>query len=361
MKLCFAVGVILLAVCLPLFSHAQGMASEIKSFQEVLDRLYKDTLPKVSGMINIGRAIAGFAATWYISYRVWGHIARAESIDFYPLFRPFAIGMAILLFPLLLGVMEGVLKPITPATSKMVDDSEKAIAELFKKKEEAMKKSDQWKALVGEDGTGDRSLWMEYAHPEVENEGWMDKIGNSMEFVMAKMAYNFTNDIKRIISIILQIVYAAAALCINTLRTFNLIILAMLGPLVLGLSVFDGFQHTLSKYFARYINVYLWLPVANILGATLGTIQENVLKMDLKNLTETGTTFFSTYDLGYIIFMLIGIIAYTTVPSIADQIVHVGGGTGLQANSTAALGNAMGSISNQASTVNNYMRDKAPL
>ncbi len=356
MKLCVGAGVFLLVVCLPFFSYAQGIAGEIKSFQEVLETLYKDMLPKVGGLIKVGRAIAGFAATWYIAYRVWGHIARAESIDFYPLFRPFAIGLAIMLFPHVLGVMEGVLKPIVTGTSKMVDDSDKAIAELFKKKEEAMKKSEQWKALVGESGTGDRSLWMEYAHPEVENEGWMEKIGNSMEFVMAKMAYNFTNDIKRVISIILQIIYAAAALCINTLRTFNLIILAMLGPLVLGLSVFDGFHHTLNMYLARYINVYLWLPVANILGSVLGTIQENILKMDLKNLAETGTTFFSTYDLGYIIFMLIGIIAYTTVPSIADQIVHVGGGGALQQKATQTFGGMMTAAASPATAANNYMR-----
>ncbi|NLU91379.1 conjugative transposon protein TraJ [Chitinophaga sp. Ak27] len=338
MKYCVGAGVLLLAVYFPFFSQAQGIAGDIKSFQSVLETLYKDMLPKVGSLINVGRAVAGFAAIWYIAYRVWGHIARAESIDFYPLFRPFALGLAITLFPQVLAVMNGALNPIVTGTAQLVDNSDKAIAELFKKKEVEMRKSDQWKALVGESGAGDRSLWMEYTHPDVKQEGWVEKIGNSMEFVMAKIAYNFTNDIKRIISIILQIVYAAAALCINTLRTFNLIILAMLGPLVLGISVFDGFQHTLNMYLARYINIYLWLPVANILGAVLGTIQENILKMDLKNLAETGTTFFSTYDLGYIIFMLIGIIAYTTVPSIADQIVHVGGGGALQQKATQSFG-----------------------
>lgn len=301
MKYCVGASLLLLAVCCPFLSQAQGMAGDIKSFQSVLETLYKDMLPKVGSLINVGRAVAGFAAIWYIAYRVWGHIARAESIDFYPLFRPFALGLAITLFPQVLAVINGALNPIVTGTAQLVDNSDKAIAELFKKKEAEMRKSDQWKALVGESGTGDRSLWMEYAHPDVQQEGWVEKIGNSMEFVMAKMAYNFTNDIKRIISIILQIIYAAAALCINTLRTFNLIILAMLGPLVLGISVFDGFQHTLNMYLARYINIYLWLPVANILGAVLGTIQENILKMDLKNLAETGTTFLAptTWGISY--------------------------------------------------------------
>ena len=52
-----------------------------------------------SELIGVGRGIAGFGALCYISYRVWGHIARSEPIDFYPLLRPFAIGLAITLFP----------------------------------------------------------------------------------------------------------------------------------------------------------------------------------------------------------------------------------------------------------------------
>jgi len=55
---------------------------------------------------------------------------------------------------------------------------------------------------------------------------------------------------------VLQVVFEAAALCINTIRTFYLIVLAILGPLVLGLSVFDGFQHILNTWLAKYINVF---------------------------------------------------------------------------------------------------------
>jgi len=336
------------AVFLPNFASAQsggGLAGEIQSLQEVLKQLYKDMLPLCESLIGVGRGIAGFAATWFIGNRVWRHIAHAEPVDFYPLFRPFALALVILLWPWCLTIMNSVLEPVNVGTGNMVKASDKTIAELFKKKEQEMKKSDQWKALVGESQEGDRALWMKYAHPEAGKEGWVDKLGHNMEFLMAKMAYNFKNSVRYIISVILEVIYAAAALCINTLRTFNLIILAILGPLVLGISVFDGFQHTLNIYLARYINVFLWLPVANILNAVLGKIQENMLKMDLAQIANGGQTFFNSFDLGYIIFMVIGIVAYTTVPSICDQIVHVGGGGALQQKVTgmamAAPGMAM--------------------
>jgi conjugative transposon TraJ protein len=141
---------------------------------------------------------------------------------------------------------------------------------------------------------------------------------------------------------VLQVLFAAASLCINTIRTFNLIILAILGPLVFGLSVFDGFQHTIRHWLARYINVFLWLPVANIFGAVIGKIQENMLRIDLSQIQNSSDTFFSSTDMGYLIFMIIGIIGYFTVPSIAGHIMHVGGSDAIGGKATALAGGVAG-------------------
>jgi conjugative transposon TraJ protein len=105
--------------------------------------------------------------------------------------------------------------------------------------------------------------------------------------------------------------------------------LLSLGPLVFGLAVFDGFQHTLTVWLARYLNIFLWLPVANIFGGIMGKIQENMLAEDLQQIATNGDTFFSTTDTAYLIFMIIGIIGYFTVPSVANYIVHAGGGNTL--------------------------------
>jgi conjugative transposon TraJ protein len=128
---------------------------------------------------------------------------------------------------------------------------------------------------------------------------------------------------------VLKVLFEAAALCINTIRTFYMIVLAILGPLVFGIAVFDGFQHTLTVWIARYLNIFLWLPVANIFGGIMGKIQENMLKEDLSQIASNGDTFFSTTDTGYLIFMVIGIVGYFTVPSVANYIIHAGGGNTL--------------------------------
>jgi conjugative transposon TraJ protein len=128
---------------------------------------------------------------------------------------------------------------------------------------------------------------------------------------------------------VLHVLYLAAALCINTIRAFYLIVLAILGPLVFGLAVFDGLGHTLMIWVARYINIFLWLPVANIFGSIIGKVQEKMIALDIQQINQTGDTFFSTADTAYLIFMIIGIIGYFTVPSVANYIVHAGGGNAL--------------------------------
>jgi len=322
---------VVVGMLLPEKIFAQGVAGDINGLQSVLDQVYKDMIPLCSKLIGVARGVAGFAALWYIASRVWRQIAAAEPIDFYPLLRPFSLGLAILLFPSVLAVMNGVLQPVVKATGGMVTDSNKAISVLLKKKQEAVKNSKSWNIYVGENGSGDREKWYKYTHPDKagSDEGMVESLGNDIKFWMDKQSYNFRNSIKQWMSEVLQVLYEAASLCINTIRTFYLIVLGILGPLVFGFAVFDGFQHTLTVWLARYVNVFLWLPVANIFGSILGKVQENMLKLDISQVQSAGDTFFSANDTAYLIFMVIGIVGYFTVPGVANYIVHAGGGNGL--------------------------------
>ena len=345
-------------VALPGMVMAQDLANEMNSLHGVLDQLYDEMMPLCSQLIGVGQGIAGFAATWYIASRVWKHIANAEPVDFYPLFRPFVLGFAVMVFPSVLGIINGVMKPTVSATGAMVKDSDKAITVLLQAKEDAIRKTDTWQMYVGESGNGDRDKWYKYTHPDDpsgNDEGMFESVGNDIKFAMSKASYNFRNSVKEWMSEVLRILYEASALCINTLRTFNLIVLAILGPLVLGIAVFDGFQHTLTVWMARYINIFLWLPVANIFGAIIGKIQEKMLQLDISQVQSSGDTFFSATDVAYLVFMIIGIVGYFTVPSVANYIVNAGGGgamvqkvTSLFSSTSRSTFNAMSSAGGMA-------------
>lgn len=364
------------AMVIPSALQAQTAAQDVQNLHTVLENVYDQMIPLCSQLISVARAIAGFAATFYIGYRVWRHIANAEAVDFFPLFRPFVLAILIGIFPSVLSVINGVLKPTVTATAAMVNNSNEAVQTLLAQREAAIKNTDQYKALVGPTGDGDRDKWYRYTHPgqDPANEGFFASIGNDLAFALDKMEFNIRYYIKLWISQVLQIIYYAAALCIDTIRTFHLIVLAILGPLVFGIAVFDGFQHSLTTWLARYINIYLWLPVANLFGAILGKIQENMIKIDIGQVQSSGDTFFTSTDAAYLIFLIIGIIGYFTVPSVANYIVHAHGHNALlsKVNSLSSsvvsstintpmtaltsTTNTMGSSS--SSSPNNYQQNK---
>jgi conjugative transposon TraJ protein len=322
----------------PVVGRAQdsGVATAIGSLQGVLDQLYQDMLPLCSQLIGVGQAIAGFAALWYIAVRVWRHIGNAEPVDVVPLLRPFGIGMAIALFPFVIAVMNGVLQPTVAGTSQMLGNANAAISTLLTQKEDALKKTVPYQVYVGPNGSGNAVLWQLYSGNMTIDP--LSQMGIPWQFELSKAFYNMKNSIKEWMSEILQIVYEAAALCINTMRTFQLLVLAILGPLVLGLSGFDGLHHSLQTWVARYINVFLWLPVANIFGAIIATIQTHMIQLDIQQIQSTGGTYFGGTDVAYLIFLIIGIVGYFTVPSVANYIVNVGGPGALSSKMTVIAG-----------------------
>ncbi|QEC69276.1 conjugative transposon protein TraJ [Panacibacter ginsenosidivorans] len=363
MKMCVKAISTIAVICMPVLLFAQddgAVADGIHSMQSVLDNIYDEMIPLCENLIDVGRGIAGFAALWYIASRVWRSLANAEPIDFYPLLRPFAICIAIGFFSGVIGLIRGVMEPTVSGTNAMLEDSQKAVATLLQQKEEAVKQTEYWQMYVGETGSGDYDKWYKYTYPgeTVDDESWTDVIGNDIKFALAKASYNFRNAIKQWMADVLDILYEAAALCVNTIRTFILVILSILGPLVFGLSVFDGFQHTLTSWLARYINIFLWLPVANILGTVLSKIQENMLQIDIDQVQATGDTFFSSTDAGYLIFMVIGIVSYFTVPTVANWIVQAGGHNALLVKTTNMSSSAAGdAVSMTGAAGTQFLRD----
>jgi conjugative transposon TraJ protein len=317
-----------------------ALVDKITSLHSVLESLYKEMIPLCENLIDVGRVIGGFGALWYISSRVWRNLANAEPIDWYPLFRPFAIGFCLGFYTTVVDLIDTIMEPTVAGTAELVKGSNQAIEILLKQKEKAVMESDFYQMYVGADKLGNREKWLRYTekigdNEALPNEDMFDRLGNNVKFALAKTSYNFRNSIKEVLSEILQLLFQAAALCIDTLRTFQRIVLVIIGPIVFGLAIFDGLQQSLTAWLSRYLNVFLWLPVCNIFSAIIGKIQEKMLALDLSQIATSGDTFFSANDSVYMIFMVIAITGYTTVPSVASFIVNGGSGGALLQKVTA--------------------------
>lgn len=315
----------------------------------MLDQLYASLLPMCGQLIGVGQALAGLAALTYIGIRVGKHLAAAEAVDVFPLLRPFGIGLVILLYPSFVALLNGVLSPTVDGTSAMVTNANGAIATLLQQKEEDLKNTPAYQLYNGVDGSDSEALWEQYSG----NVGVdaVSQLTSFFGFQLSKAFFNLKNMIKIWLSEILQLLYEAAALCINTIRTFQLIVLAILGPIVLGLSVFDMFRTSLNAWLARYVRVFLWLPVANIFGALLATIQMQMIQLDIQQIQESGGTYFSQNDVGYLIFLIIGIIGYLTVPSVSGYIVQAAGSEALLGRINAGAAMVVGGVASAGKAV----------
>ena len=297
------------------------LSIEYDNLHAILRDLYTEMMPLCSNMTAVSKGIAGLGALFYVAYRVWQSLARAEAIDVFPLLRPFAIGICILLFPtLVLGTLNGVMSPIVQGVSSMLDSQELDMNEYRQQKDkleyEAMKRNPETAYLVSN----------EEFDKQLDELGWSpeDMVTMTGMYIERGM-YQMKKSIRDWFREMLETLFNAAALVIDTLRTFFLIVLAILGPLAFAISVWDGFQSTLTQWLCRYIQVYLWLPVSDLFSCILARIQILMLQNDITRMQEDPNFSLDSSDAVYIIFMIIGIIGYFTIPTVASWIVQAGG------------------------------------
>lgn len=297
---------------------------DFASLHDLLRSTYDEMMPLCSDMTGVAKGIAGLGALFYIALRVWASLARAEAIDVFPLLRPFVIGFCIMFFPtIVLGTMNGVLSPIVKGTEMMVDKQEGTLAKLIaqrdKLQEEAYLRNPETAFLVSNEAFDQKIEEMGIVGPE-------DAITIAGMYA-ERSAYQMKQWILKCVHDIIEILFHAAGLIIDTLRTFILIVLSILGPVVFGIAVWDGLSGSMTAWFSRYISVYLWLPVSSILTALLTKIQVLMVQKDIETLSDPNFL----PDAGswyHIVFFLIGIVGYFCVPTVAGWIIEAGGGIG---------------------------------
>ena len=297
------------------------MTIEFDNLHTILRSLYTEMMPLCSNMAGVAKGIAGLGALFYVAVRVWQSLARAEAIDVYPLLRPFAVGFCIMFFPtFVLGTINGVLSPVVQGTNRMLETQTLDMNQYREQKDkleyEAMMRNPETAYLVSNEEF-DRQL---------EELGWSpgDMITMTGMYIERGM-YNMKKSIRDFFREVLELLFAAAALLIDTLRTFFLVVLSILGPIAFAISVWDGFHSTLTQWVCRYVQVYLWLPVADLFSTILAKIQVLMLQNDISELQNNPNFSLEASNGVYIVFLIIGIIGYFTIPTVAGWIIQAGG------------------------------------
>ena len=312
-------------------------AVDFDNLHQVLRVLYDEMMPLCSNMTGVAKGIAGLGALFYVAAKVWQSLARAEPIDVYPLLRPFVLGLCIMFFPtFVLGTINTVLSPVVKGCNQLMEtqtfDMNEYRAQKDKLETEAMKRNPETAYLVDKETFDNR----------LDELGAFDAIEACGMYVDRAM-YNMKRAVQNFFRELLELLFNAAALVIDTLRTFFLIVLSILGPVSFAISCWDGFQASLSQWFVRYISIYLWLPVSDLFSSVLARIQVLMLQRDIELLSDPDFIPDSSNAV-YITFLIIGIIGYFTIPTVSNWIMQAGGGAGNYGKNVNQAASKTGSV-----------------
>lgn len=317
------------------------MAIDFDNLHQILRNLYEEMMPLCTQMTGVAKGIAGLGALFYVAYRVWQSLSRAEPVDVYPLLRPFVIGFCIMFFPtVVLGTINSVLSPVVTGTNGILQTQTLDMNQYREQKDrlelEAMKRNPETSYLVDK----------EEFDKKLDDLGITDAPEICGMYIDRAM-YNTKKWFQELFRNLLELMFQAAALVIDTLRTFFLVVLSILGPISFAISVWDGFQATLTQWFVRYISIYLWLPVSDLFSSVLARIQVLMLQKDIEQLTDPNFIPDGSNAV-YITFLIIGIIGYFTIPTVAGWIVQAGGGAGNYGKNVNQTASKTGSIAGGA-------------
>ena len=325
---------------------------DFDNLHQILRSLYGEMMPLCEDMAGVARGIAGLGVLFYVAYRVWQSLARAEPIDVLPMLRPFAIGLCIMFFPtVVLGTINSILSPVVQGTAKILESETMDMGEYRKQKDkleyEAMVRNPETAYLVSN----------EEFDKQLEELGWSPEDMITMTGMhLERTMYDMKKSVRGFFREVLELMFQAAALVIDTIRTFFLVVLAILGPIAFALSVWDGFQSTLTQWICRYIQVYIWLPVSDMFSTVLAKIQVLMLQSDIERMQADPNFSLDSSDGVYIVFMAIGIIGYFTIPTVAGWIIQAGGMGGYNRHVNQAAGRAGGVVGSVAgSTTGNVV------
>jgi conjugative transposon TraJ protein len=309
------------------------LSIDFENLHQILHTLYQEMMPLCSNLTGVAKGIAGLGALFYVAAKVWQALARAEPIDVYPLLRPFVIGLCIMFFPtFVLGTINTVLSPVVKGCHGMLEtqtfDMNKYREQKDKLEYEANKRNPETAYLVDK----------EEFDKKLDELGWSagDLITMGGMYI-DRAEYRMKQNIRRWFQELLELLFQSAGLVIDTIRTFFLIVLSILGPIAFAISVYDGFQSTLTQWITRYISVYMWLPVSDLFSSVLARIQVLMLTKDIEAMSDP-TFIPDSSNTVYMVFLIIGIFGYFTIPTVANWIIMAGGVSGANRamNTTAA-------------------------
>ena len=302
----------------------------LSNMDSMLEGIYNSVISSASTFVSIASVIGVVGAVIMISQHIFTKLLRSQAVDWASLTRPLVILLGLVFYLPLLSFINTLLSPTVYATKGMVQNENAVVEKVLERLADARAQTVAYAIYVGEDGWGDFDKYLK-VNDLVDDTGYfgLHRVGQTINFRMEAAMYKARNEMRMNVFWLMGWLYSAAVFIINTIRSFTLAVLGLIGPLALAFSLWPGFQASFMSWVGRYITVYLWLPVANIFGFIIGLIQVQFANIAIQAANAGGTTDtgFTQIDGLYFILLLTGIVGYFAVPTVTTYMISASGAT----------------------------------
>ena len=294
---------------------------EFYNIQQVLEIIRNDLITIGGEIVWIGQAIGAIGALLYIaklSYEgmLGGNLWTLRTL------RPFAIALVLALYPQFMLVVDGMAMSVNIALGTAIITDEVRVTEILKTRDLNPDTDDDQHLIGIEDIHAEEDAGIQATINRLT-----DEVTDNLN-VFKWVGEKFYQAMMRFLEEILFRLSHAILVIINSLRVFFLVVLYIVGPLVIGISVFPGFEATYMKWLARYLSVHLWLGIGNVFEAIAVRLWRIIVENGgfwTKGLGLEDTVNSVILTQWAWMFLLILIVGYITVPIVAGWVISGSG------------------------------------
>lgn len=292
------------------------------------DGMVTTILDSFSSLRDICFLLCGLFALVYFANILMKTWAKGESFDFNELLKPFIIGVVIMNFNLVYGLIDQIVEPITLMTEGIAEEQKTKLQAKQTEYETKVTRYEEEKQRIIDEKEYDT----------------FDKVSQFFD----NFGYYATETLMDGVEIILSIIYSALKISIRVFNISFRVILIVLGPIAFALSLIPYFKDNWKNWIAKYINVCLYLVVAATIDVIIYKFRDIMLDIQiskydeaLKQISASGDFFGldAPFEASVItsVFMLIFVAMYLIIPSIVNMIVEKGETAGVQAGLAASM------------------------
>ena len=291
------------------------------SIQEVLEIIRNDLIIIGGEIVWIGQAIGALGALLYIAKLSYEGMLGGNLLTLRT-FRPFAFALVLALYPQFMLVVDSMAMGVNMGLGQIIITDEVRVTDILKTRD------------LNPDTEDDQHLiGIEDIHAEEDESiaATIDRLTDAVTEnlnVFKSVGEKFYQAMMRFLEEILFRISHAILVIINSLRVFFLVVLYIAGPLVIGISVFPGFEAAYMKWLARYLSVHLWLGIGNVFEAIAVRLWRIIVESGgfwTKGLGLEDTVNSVILTQWAWMFLLVLIVGYVTVPIVAGWVISGAG------------------------------------